>query len=90
MSYNIINVSRGPPDNILSTDPKPAAKKPKLGDKTPAEFEEFIHDDTDYYNSEAAKGFSKNKNVNPKPKLNVNKGQFSFNTNDTNEVRCNS
>ncbi|CAH0719588.1 unnamed protein product, partial [Brenthis ino] len=59
-----------PQDNILQTDPKPAAKKARLGnDSVDKEFEEFIHDDTDYYKREAknVEG-NKNKNANLKPK----------------------
>ncbi|XP_045771423.1 ribonuclease Z, mitochondrial isoform X2 [Maniola jurtina] len=65
-------VLMGPQGSILQTDPKPAAKKPKLDDKIPVEFEEFIHDDTDYYKSRQATANSKNTNFKPNAKLHSN------------------
>ncbi|XP_023943248.2 ribonuclease Z, mitochondrial isoform X2 [Bicyclus anynana] len=60
----------GAQDNILSTEPKPA-KKQKLEEKTPVEFEEFIHDDTDYYKKETGRAPDhRNNQVKPKPKPN--------------------
>ncbi|XP_063824752.1 ribonuclease Z, mitochondrial isoform X1 [Ostrinia nubilalis] len=44
----------GPHDNLLvGKELKPAAKRPKLESNQDKEFEEFIHDDTDYYKPEA-------------------------------------
>ncbi|XP_039754100.1 ribonuclease Z, mitochondrial isoform X1 [Pararge aegeria] len=62
----------GPQDNILPTEVKSAAKKPKL-DNNLVEFEEFIHDDTDYYKSDAAHTPEKHRNVKPKVKLHTDK-----------------
>ncbi|CAH0701401.1 unnamed protein product [Spodoptera exigua] len=42
----------GPNDNILQGKEKPAAKKPRLDSNSDKEYEEFIHDDTDYYRSD--------------------------------------
>ncbi|XP_034830512.1 ribonuclease Z, mitochondrial isoform X2 [Maniola hyperantus] len=69
-------VLMGPKGNIFQTDPKPAAKKPKLDDKTAAEFEEFIHDDTDYYRSRQATANSKNMNAKPKTKPHNNEKDY--------------
>lgn len=46
----IFNNFRGPHDDLLvGKDLKPAAKRPKLESNQDKEFEEFIHDETDYY-----------------------------------------
>ncbi|XP_050346444.1 ribonuclease Z, mitochondrial [Nymphalis io] len=64
-------VLMGPQDNIFKTDSTPTAKKPKLGDECPGgKFEEFIHDDTDYYRREA-KPPEEPKNKSPKTKLKI-------------------
>lgn len=42
----------GPNDNILQGKEKSAAKKPRLDSTSEREYDEFIHDDTDYYKSE--------------------------------------
>ncbi|XP_072932233.1 ribonuclease Z, mitochondrial isoform X3 [Epargyreus clarus] len=54
----------GPDENVLENDPKPAAKKAKLDDNNiDKAFEEFIHDNTDYYNKELRQAeANKNKN----------------------------
>ncbi|XP_038211679.1 ribonuclease Z, mitochondrial isoform X2 [Zerene cesonia] len=63
----------GPQDNLLSSEMKPAAKKPKLDspkvEAIDQEFEEFIHDDTDYYRSKSDhKNADNSKNRNLKHK----------------------
>ncbi|XP_064071997.1 ribonuclease Z, mitochondrial isoform X2 [Vanessa tameamea] len=58
----------GPEDKILKTDSTPIAKKPKLGGENhDSKFEEFIHDDTDYYKREV-KSPDELKNTSPKLK----------------------
>ncbi|XP_045448644.1 ribonuclease Z, mitochondrial [Melitaea cinxia] len=42
----------GQQDKIFKTDSTPIAKRPKLDGSPDSEFEEFIHDDTDYYGRE--------------------------------------
>lgn len=69
---------RGPHDDLLvGKDLKPAAKRPKLETNQEKEFEEFIHDDTDYYKSEVRVDNTKNYR-NPKekakPKNSLEKG----------------
>ncbi|XP_046959324.1 ribonuclease Z, mitochondrial isoform X2 [Vanessa cardui] len=61
-------VLMGPEDNIFKTDSTPIAKKPKLGGEIlDSKFEEFIHDDTDYYKRET-KNPEEPKNMSPKLK----------------------
>lgn len=48
---NNVLLHSGPLDNLLNVDPpKTAVEKSKHEFTTEKEFEEFIHDDTDYYN----------------------------------------
>uniref|UniRef100_A0A2A4JIJ4 Zinc phosphodiesterase ELAC protein 2 n=1 Tax=Heliothis virescens TaxID=7102 RepID=A0A2A4JIJ4_HELVI len=67
---NVMNVKYvllGPNDNILAgKELKQAVKKPKLDSNTDKEYEEFIHDDTDYY---------KNDMRNQEPGSNSSKGK---------------
>ncbi|CAG4979541.1 unnamed protein product [Colias eurytheme] len=70
----------GPHNNLLSSDLKPAAKKPKLDtprtETMDQEFEEFIHDDTDYYRAKSDHknaDNNKNKNLKHKPRSPVEK-----------------
>ncbi|XP_035458364.2 uncharacterized protein LOC118281764 isoform X4 [Spodoptera frugiperda] len=74
---NVMNVKYvllGPMDNILQGKEKPAAKRPRLDSNSEREYEEFIHDDTDYYrshirNMEAnSSNAQKNKHLRDKPK----------------------
>ncbi|CAH2980475.1 unnamed protein product [Chilo suppressalis] len=60
----------GPHDDLLvGKDLKPAAKKPKLETNAEKEFEEFIHDETDYYKPEVRTDESKtSRNSKAKPK----------------------
>ncbi|XP_037872665.1 ribonuclease Z, mitochondrial isoform X2 [Bombyx mori] len=51
----------GPHESLLAKDPKPTTKKPKLDTNTDKQFEEFIHDDTDYYRNEIRNAEAKNK-----------------------------
>ncbi|KAJ8727934.1 hypothetical protein PYW08_016319 [Mythimna loreyi] len=54
----------GPHDNILTGKDKPSlVRKPKLDAHLEKEFEEFVHDETDYYKPE-----QRNVEVGPKPK----------------------
>lgn len=73
-------------DNILQGKEKPAAKRPRLDSNSEREYEEFIHDDTDYYrshirNMEAnSSNAQKNKHLRDKPKprpLHNEKGKYN-------------
>ncbi|KAG6454773.1 ribonuclease Z, mitochondrial isoform X1 [Manduca sexta] len=58
----------GPHDSILpnvNQDLKPAAKKPKLDNNSDKDYEEFIHDDTDYYKPEIRNMEAKSKGASP-------------------------
>ncbi|XP_050670855.1 ribonuclease Z, mitochondrial isoform X5 [Leptidea sinapis] len=52
------------PHSLLQTPNKQPAKKPKLDISPDTEFEEFLHDNTDYYRRDSV---DSNKNVKPKP-----------------------
>lgn len=68
---------RGPHDSLLAKDPKSPAKRPKL-DSVDKGFEEFVHDDTDYYKRDIHYADSKMKAKDkdkPRPKLSVTIGK---------------
>ncbi|CAK1546983.1 unnamed protein product [Leptosia nina] len=78
----------GPQQHLLPSELKPVAKKPKLEtppDEHDQEFEEFIHDDTDYYTRETDKNKSKNRS-----KVNIDKDPLPKEKKRTDKVLHNS